>query len=528
MFNLITRRTDGRALYLALSLLLLLLLAACAPAVTPTLPRDSTAAATLRIAAPFLSTPIDPVQGGGWYAIQWGAGETLMRLDTDFAPVPWLAEALTQLDDRQWEIKLRPGATFHDGTPVDGEAVRASLIRAIENSATAKLLLDVQEIKVVDAQTLIIVTNAPNYRMPGVLTEPTTTIVQATAAAEQGKEVFGLHPIMTGPFVVEEVIIGQAAKLHRYAQHWAGPAALGGVAVAVLADADARMLALQSGEVDIAADIRPESVTVAEADETLHVVKAQPVATIFMYINQHKPRWQDLKLRQALAYATPDRNALVKTVLRDQGIPGVGLFSPAVLACDGLTALPPDLEQAKQLLAEAGYADSDGDGIVEKAGEPLILQALTYPQRPALTPTAEILQANLLAIGIQLEIRNVEDINAALQESDWDIGMYFNNMAATGDPYGSLSNFFLRTGEGNRGGYASDAVDAQINTLRDTRDLAERRAQACAISQQLLDEVAIVPLFYPFYAYGVSNGVTSFDAAHPFFLYFVAPEMGKQ
>lgn len=525
---------------LVLGVLIILLVAACAPTATPetssdssnssesTAPEAETATKTLRIAGPFLSTPPEPVLGSGWYAIQWGAGETLMRLDDEFTPIPWLAEELTQIDDLTWEIKLRPNVTFHDGTSVDAEAVKASLTRAIENNATAAMLIDAQEITVVDELTLIITTNTPNLRMPGVLTEPTTLIVNAAAATEQGDEQFGSKPIMTGPFMFEEVVIGQSASLRRNEDYWNGAAAVGAIEVAILADTDARMLALQSGEVDIAVDIPPESVAVAEADENLAVVQAKPVATIFMYINQNKTKWQDSNLRQALALATPNRDTLVKSVLRDQGVAGVGPFSPAVLACENLESHALDLSQARQLLAEAGYSDSDGDGIVEKDGETLTLLALTYPQRAPLTPSAEIVQANLQEIGIKMEIRSVEDINAALTEPDWDLGFYFNNMASTGDPYGSLSNFYTADGAANRGGYQNEAVEAAIAEMRDIADLGERRAKACEISQVILDDVAIVPLFYPFYSYGVSTQVSGFDQAPAFFLYFVTPEMSVQ
>jgi len=514
-----------------------LLIAACAPPATTLTDTQimstdaqvepSAATNTLRIATPFLSTPMDPIQGGSFYTVQWGFGETLLRLDATFQPVPWLAEQLTPLDETQWEIKLRAGVTFHDGAPMDATAVKASLERAVENNATAKQLLDAQAITVVDDLTLIITTNTPNLRMPGVLTEPTTVILNAAAALAQGDEQFGLKPIMTGPFAVVETVIGQSVKLRRYDRYWGGAAKLDAIEIVVLADADARMLALQSGEADIAADIRPESVTVAEADPNLNVVLASPVATIFMYINQHKPIWQDPKLRQVLAYATPDRNALVKTVLRDQGIPGLGPIPPTILACDNLQATPPDLEKAKQLLAEAGYVDSDGDGVVEKDGQPLALIAISYPQRASLTPTSEIIQANLQEIGIGMEIRSVENIDATLKEADWDIGMYFNNMAATGDPYGPLANFYTKDGAANRGGYLNAAVEAQIAELRDIPALDQRRAKACEISQALLDDTAIVPLFYPFYPYGVSTQVAGFTEAHPYFLYFLNNTISK-
>jgi peptide/nickel transport system substrate-binding protein len=522
-------------------LLGLLLLTACTVPAAPVAPvaadantgagsesASTTVGNTLRIAQPFLSQPLDPAKGGGFNALQFGVGETLMRLDESFAPVPWLAEKMTPLSATEWEIVLRPAVTFHDGTPLDATALKAALERAVEQIATAKTLLDLQTITVKDEHTVLLATQNPSPRLPGILTEPSTAIVNAAAAAAApDADAFALKPVMTGPFIVESYQIDQEAVLVRYADYWGGAAQAEKVVVSVLADANARMLALQSGQVDLAVDIRPESVEVAKGDPNLRVVPAQPVATMFMYINQQKPQWQPVAVRQALAHAVPERSALVKTVLRGEGIPAVGAIPVSVLPCDGLQPLAPDLAQAKALLAEAGYVDSDGDGIVEKDGAPLTMIVLSYPQRPALTPMAEIIQANFKEIGIALEIQTVEQINDALTNQDWDAGMYFNNMAATGDPYGSFVQFYTEQGSSNRGGYKSATVEAMIADLAPLAERAQRQAKSCEISQQILDDVAIIPLVYPNFNYGASTAVTGFETAHPYFLYLLNNQINR-
>ena len=184
-----------------------------------------------------------------------------------------------------------------------------------------------------------------------------------------------------------------------------------------------------------------------------------------------------------------------------------------------------DVEQARNLLDEAGLVDSDNDGVVEANGTPVEMLILTYPQRPALTPMAEIIQASLAEIGIAVQIQSVEQINDALTNQDWDGGMYFNNMATTGDPYGSLSQFYTSDGSSNRGTYRNTEIEQQIADMQGITERSERTEQACAISQQLLDDVAIIPLVYPNYNYGVSAQITGFDTVHPYFLYFVTTDI---
>jgi peptide/nickel transport system substrate-binding protein len=112
----------------------------------------SAATAPLRIVTPFLSQPLDPAKGGGFNAIQFGVGETLMRLDESFTPIPWLASEITAVDELNWRVVLRAGASFHDGAPVDANAVKAALERAVAEIPTAATLLDLAAITVVDAQ----------------------------------------------------------------------------------------------------------------------------------------------------------------------------------------------------------------------------------------------------------------------------------------------------------------------------------------------------------------------------------------
>lgn len=528
---------------IALLAVVSLLLAACgqppaaqaptapAPAADAAAPTEAPAAAPgssepLRVITPFLSLP-DPAKGGGFNAVQFGIGETLLRLDETFTPVPWLASELTPVDPTTWRITLREGVVFHDGAPMDATAVKASLERAVALIPTAATLLDLDTITVVDARTLTLTTAAPNPRMPGLLTEPSTVIVNAQAAEAMGEEGFGAQPVMTGVFKIEQFVQDREAVLVRHDAHWDGPARSARVVVNVQSDANARMLALQSGQVELAIDIRPEAVQVAEADQNLKVVRAAPVATMFMYLNQGKPLWQDVRVRQALAYAVPPREALVQAVFRGEAIPAVGPIPPSVLTCDNLSGYTQDLDRARALLAEAGFSDGDGDGILERDGEPLRMLVLSYPQRPALTPMAEIIQANLQEIGIAMEIQSVEQINEALANQEWDGGMYFNNMAATGDPYGSLVQFYTAEGAANRGSYRNAEVEAAIAALQPITDRAERLERSCAISQQLLDDAAIVPLVYPSYNYGVARSVVGFDTAHPYFLYLLTKAIGR-
>jgi ABC-type transport system substrate-binding protein len=141
---------------------------------------------------------------------------------------------------------------------------------------------------------------------------------------------------------------------------------------------------------------------------------------------------------------------------------------------------------------------------------------------------AEAVQGNLGAIGIKVEVQLVEQIDAALEQGDWDGAMYFNNMVTTGDPYWALAQFFMAGGEANFGGYSSPKIDGLIRQVGQATQRQAREQAACAASQTIADELPVIPLLYPSFNYGVSAGVVGFDDPHPFFLYFMDSQVGKQ
>lgn len=514
------RAVRARLCWLAV---LALVLTACQDPLASTA-GPATDTAVLRVGTPFLSQP-DPVRGG-FNAVQFGLAETLLRLDTDLRPQPWLATAVTARSATTWQIMLRDGVTFHDGTAMDAGAVKASLERAIGLSPSARTLLGVQAIAVDGPLSLLVTTLTSTPGFPGLLTDPSTAIVNAASATSRGGA-FTDKPVTTAMFQVERYELDRELTATRYDGYWGLRPRTERLEVSVLSDPSARFLALQSGQVDVAFDVQPESVQQIEGDEDLRAVAAAPISTIFAYLNHAQPPLNDVRVRQALAHAAPPRDDVVEAVLRRQGAAATGIFPPAVLDCSATQPYRHDPQAARALLAAAGYRDADGDGVVERQGVPLEIELLSYPQRPALTPTAEILQSALAAVGVKVEIRVVEQIDQALERDDWDAAMYFNNLAATGDPYGSLSRFFRTGGDANAGKYGSSGVDGDIDRLRTVTDREQRRELACGIDGELSRDVAVLPLAYPNYVYGVGRGVRGFDSAHPYFLYFMTAEIGK-
>jgi peptide/nickel transport system substrate-binding protein len=526
--------TGGISLVLMLTLALALSAcgAAAAPGVDPEDPAaasaDTTRAAAtgervLRVGLPFISQPPDPVRGG-FQSVQTGLAETLFKLDENLKPSPWLATGSMQLDERTWEITVRQGVKFHNGDTLNAAAVKASLERAIDKSPRAKVLLDIAEIQVTEPFTLIIATNEPSPILPALLTELTSGIVNAAAAEVMG-DAFSERPVLTGPYKVERFQIDRELLVVPHQDYWGSPPRLDRVIFTYLPDNQSRVLALQSGDIDIAVNIAAESVATLVADENLSVKTAPPIYLEFMYLNHQQEGWQDVRVRKAIALAI-DREGLLNAVVQGQGLPATGPFPPAMLDCNDLQGYPLDKARAIELLAQAGYRDINGDGFVERDGQPLTMTLLTYRQRPELPPMAEAIQGYLMQVGIRVNVRMVDQVDAVLRQGDWDAAMYFVTMGLSGDPYLNLSQYFSSGGSANFGGYSSPQVDDLTIRLSAAAAPQQRTQLACAASQTIIDDVAVVPLVYPNHLFGVSTRVIGFDAPHPFAWYFMDNKIG--
>jgi ABC-type transport system substrate-binding protein len=136
---------------------------------------------------------------------------------------------------------------------------------------------------------------------------------------------------------------------------------------------------------------------------------------------------------------------------------------------------------------------------------------------------AEAIPGNLKEIGIKVNVQMVEQIDAELQQNNWDGAMYFVTMGLSGDPYLNLSQYFNTGGSANFGGYSSLQVDDLTRQLSVAADRQTREHLACAA---IIDDIAVVPLLYPNHLFGVSRKVVGFENPHPFAWYFMDSQIG--
>lgn len=479
---------------------------------------------TLRIAIPFGFDQPNPDPAMGWNAwrtSEAGLTETLFWLNQDLQLEPRLAESATSLEPDLWEVVLKDGVIFHDGTPLTAEAVRFSFDRVIDpespvyNERIASLI-GIESVEVVDDRTVRIATTEPNAAFLNDLVDPGLAILSPATTADR---FYG-----TGPFVLDRVVPGESIDAVRFDGYWGGAAALDRIRLLTIPDPATVMLALESGDIDVAANF-PDTDIARVRDRDDLTVQAMPTGRVmFFFLQVNSGPLADLRVRQAINLLMP-REEIVDTVLNGLGgAVGVGIFQPtAPWANAALLPVPYDPEGALRLLAEAGIADSDGDGLLDRDGAPFRLVVRSYHGRPSMQPSAELFLARLREHGIESELQVLRDWTVAVddfREGRADMLMFSSNAAPTGNP-AYFPNFTFRSGAlENFGAWSNAEFDALVAEGMRSFDAGDRKRIFDRIQQIVYDELPVTIAFYKNRLAVWRNHVQNFTL-HPADIYLI-------
>lgn len=422
----------------------------------------------------------------GWACIRYGVGETLFRYSDTMEIEPWLASDYELVDELTWKITLRNDVTFSNGKALDGDAVKACLEHLIEVHDRAKGDLMIDEITA-DGQTVTITTTEPVPTLLNYLSDPYGCMIDMEAGITDDGMVVG-----TGPYTAVSLSSSQELDLVKNENYWNGEPGYDNITVLTITDGDTLTMALQAGEIDGAYGLPYSSLTLFENDNYT-ISGCATSRTFFAHMNFESEIIQDDAVRQALAMGI-DKERFVNDLLDGNGYAAEGAFPDSFsFGGDAVTAASYDPEGAKEILEEAGWVDSDGDGIREKDGEKLTIRWLTYPSRQELPVLAEASQATLGAIGFEVIINSTADHNSIRSDTTaWDVYVSAMVTAPTGDPAYFFTTHCLDSSAANNGHYHSDALEALANELAVTFDTETRAQLAVKMQQTLLDDNAFI------------------------------------
>ena len=423
----------------------------------------------------------------GWACIRYGIGETLVHYTDTMDLEPWLAESWENDGDCTWTVRLREGVTFSSGRMMDGEAVKQCLEHLLENHDRAPGDTKMAEIRA-EGQTLTITTSEPNPALMNYLGDPYGCIIDVEASDFENGIVAG-----TGPYVVRELVTDDHLTLVPNKTYWNGTPKLEELTIRTISNGDTLSAALLAGDIDAAYGMAYEAYPNFEND-SYRFSSIQTSRAFFASMNMQSSILQDPAVRKAIAMGT-DKEGFVSALLDGHGVVANGAFPDGFSGFGGehVQTEAFDPERAKALLENAGWVDTDGDGIREKDGVKLTVRWLTYPSRQELPLLAESAQASLKAIGVDVDINCTANRRAFLADmGSWDIYASAMVTAPSGDPQYFFTSCCAPGMSYNFGDYEDPQVTALIEALSREFDTDRRAELAIALQQRILDDNAYV------------------------------------
>jgi peptide/nickel transport system substrate-binding protein len=470
---------------------------------------DPTPGGTLVIALDQEPPTLDPHASPSavTYQIIASVTESLLYHGRDGKLVPWLAESWApSADGRSVTFKLRRDVKFHDGTPFNAAAVKFNFDRIVDPNYKAggsrAQLAGYAESTVLDEYTVRVSFQAPNAPFVTYAAAGTLSLVSPKAAREMGDR-FHTQPVGTGAFMVKEYVAKDRATIVRNPAYtrkapWsdrAGPAYLDAIVWKFVPEAGTRVTTLESGETQGIYLVPAQALPRLEKDQNMRVEKMPwPGAPRIWMLNVTKPPLDDLRVRQAVNYAV-DKEAFLATVYKGTAVRAAAPLTAVMLDEPSVRqAYPFDPAKAKALLGEAGWQPG-GDGIRQKAGQrlELVLNAIEYGG--GADPTAQLIQASLRDVGIDLKIK--AQARPPFYEDNYRCAthgpvMFFR--ATDPDALFSLFHSSLVGQNFNWACYKSAKADQLLEQGRRESDPAKRRAVYVQLTRLLLDDAASVPL----------------------------------
>ena len=425
---------------------------------------------------------LDPLHtsGGVDYQIYRNLFDTLVKESGDGVE-PSIAESWSVSEDgMSYTFNLRDDVKFHDGTVLTADDVVFSISTAQESPYWADHTAAIKEAVALDDTTVKVELKYPYA--PFLLAMTSICIVPEEAYTKAGDS-FAQNPVGSGPYQFVSRQTGQNVVLTRFDDYFGDKASIKDVTFEVITESSTTLVALETGEVDFAQDIAMSQVSVAQENEDLKVEVLESTGLICLAMNNEAEPFTDVRVRQAFNYAINKENVIT---ISQNGMasPAVSPFNEAYFGySDQIKGYEYNVEKAKELLAEAGYPD--GFEITLK-----IYDALSLPK------DAQAIQEDLRNINVTVNIEMMEG-NAYLQ--DMFNGNYEMGIVSISSSMPDVDNWdqFLVTDAGmNLFQYSNSEVDRIFEEAKKMNDDDKRSAVYEELTQILVDDAAMVPLYF--------------------------------
>ncbi len=431
--------------------------------------------------APFDTTDTDSA------AVRYSIYNGLLTMTESGTPEPDLATSWTISDDGlRYDFALRQGVVFHDGTPFNAEAVRASfayLLRDGNNtSASAYFRPYVSSIEVVDEFTVRFTLQAPFAPFLNYLAHPAAHIASPAALERYGDSI-GENPVGTGPFKFVEWVRGDHLILERFDDYYGPRPGVARIVYRVVPEAATRMALLETGEADLILRVSPDEAQQLEGNPDVRLETTITARVIYFALNMNRPPLDDVRVRQAINHAVNVRGII--DALFGPDIPQADSpIAPTVYGYAPTKTYDYDPQLARELLAEAGV-------------DPSTVTLSIWSPNGRYVQDATMAQAvaqQLQEFGFKVDLRIFGDFaefnQVSFTDSRGDLNLYGwapGTLEAEGGMYqilhGDRANVF-----GNNAGYNSEAFNTALVAARTLTTEADKLAAYAEVQRIVMED----------------------------------------
>ncbi|MFC3420340.1 glutathione ABC transporter substrate-binding protein [Salinicoccus hispanicus] len=451
--------------------------------------------------------------------------EGLVTQDENLEVAPLLATEWEQTDDTTWLFTLREGVTFHDGSEFNAEVVKKNLDRLLDTAAASErafVLEMIEEVNVVDDYQVEVVTEYPfapilnhlthgaGKMMSGDLIDedyqnaideagldmtPADYYEVREAGGAEYDEVSGSiseyigtvveqNPVGSGYLQFENRNPGESTELVAFEDYWDGAPTIDSATFKVVSETGSRIAELETGSSDFIAQVESSNIERMESNEDVTLERTDSVSIDYIGFNVQKEPFDDPQVRTAITHAF-DKEAVLSGVYNDSGTAAAGPLAPGIMgSSDSLEGPQYDMDQARELLAEAGYEDG------------FDVNLMVNDDNPERIDMAIWLQESLAELNINVNIQQVEWGAYLEMTGNGEHDMFILGWSnTTGDPDNGISPLFhsdMVGAEGNRSFFENDELDALLDEGKRESDDAAREEIYQEAQQLLVDEAPAI------------------------------------
>lgn len=449
-----------------------------------------------------------PIGTGPFQSVMNGIFEGLVVWNERMELDPVLATSWEpSADGKQWIFKLREGVKFHDGTPFTSEAVKVSIEHLLDPATASTRRASYTLIKTIatpDPLTVVFTTDLPNPDIPYLLADGSARIISPAALQKFGKD-FGRNPVGTGPFRFEEWVANDHISAVINPEYWGNKPQVRRLSYKPVPESATRVVVLRTGEADVVMNLPPADQAALSQNQDLIINKTPSLTTVMIELRVTKPPFNDRKVRYALNQAI-DKNAIIDKVMRGQALP---LKTPGIGGLFGTAEFEPlayDPAKAKQLLAEAGFANGFDMTLSYVSG-----------RWPGDDQVVEAVQGYLTQIGVRVAIKKVDNAGLVTDlalDPDQNPGLAIMPVRSSFyldyHLYRMYHSAATKANAAQRSGYSNPEVDKLIEQEQAIFDPAKRLPVFEQAQRAIWEDMPFIFLFQQTSLWGQRKNVSGF------------------